>query len=73
MRCENERLSGLWVKGHTLERSSTDFLPSLLVFNVWALVVFGMNFKTSSRLKALPAAPTEAVNLSLEHDRTTGS
>lgn len=39
----------------------------VLLSAVFVLVDFGMKLKTNSKLKALPAAPTLAVNISLEN------
>ena len=37
----------------------------LVVVGALTLVFFGINFKTNSKLKVLPAAPKHAVNVSL--------
>lgn len=44
-------------------------LLCVLAVGSWALVVLGINFKTSRRVKVLPAAPNRAVNFSLGDTR----
>lgn len=54
---------------HTHSQTAEDIRCSrfvlLSVLVLADLVVFGINFKTNSKLKALPAAPQHAVNVSL--------